>query len=176
MARNFVVKKRYTIAERRKRIIEVMHDKPGISQSEVARIVGCDKGTVARDLKAITEELQITNRESWLVHRERVLKELEIKKNMCNRRLKALESSPHQGSRWLEEWARLVDKEIKILGLNSPDRLMVDDLRDFSKKDVDAAVTAVLDSIVDDVDFVDNKRDKDLFKKPEESKLLTYKK
>lgn len=141
--------------ERRKKIIEMMQKFPGISQGEIAETLHIDRSTVSRDLKNLSEELKIQNNEAWNVMRENTLLEIQMKKRLCEDRLKRLEKHPHQGSRWLEEWQKLVDKECRILGFYSPDRLLIKEEQQFDKDQADAAVDAVLKSIEADNDVID---------------------
>jgi len=55
--------------------------------------------------------------------------------------------SPHQGSRWMDEWNKLVEKEIRMLGLNAPERVMLSIKDDFTKEERDAAINAALYSM-----------------------------
>jgi predicted transcriptional regulator len=148
-------RKRFNVQERRKRIIAMIGEDPGITQGQMAEALNIDRSTVSRDLKTLSEELKIQNQEGWLVHRERVLHELNTKQSLCEDRLKRLEKHPHQGSRWLEEWRKLKDMESKILGLYAPDRLLIKEEQTFDKTETDASIDAAIaaasfdDSIID---------------------------
>jgi len=148
-------RKKFNVQERRKRIVTMIAENPSITQGEMAEVVNVDRATVSRDLKALSEELKIQNQEGWLMHRERVLRELITKQALCEDRLKRLEKSAHQGSRWLEEWRKLKDMEAKILGLYAPDRLLIQEHQEFDKDQEDAVVDAALkaagfdDSVID---------------------------
>jgi len=139
------------MAERRRKIISMIQDNPSLTQNEIAEIFGVNRATISRDIKTITEELKVQNVEAWMMHRDRVLGEIRAKKELCNSRLMTLKNSPHQGSRWLEEWNKLVDKEIRILGLNSPERLMIGKDETFDKTRQDKAIDAMMLSIDNDI-------------------------
>jgi len=54
------------------------------------------------------------------------------------------------GTRWIEEWTKLIEKEAKILGIYSPDRKIIAHIdTSFTKEQRDAAVKAAL--LVEDV-------------------------
>jgi DNA-binding MarR family transcriptional regulator len=136
-------KNKYKNAKRRAQIMEVMREKPGLSQLELAEIIGCDRSTISRDMRTIADELRIQTSEDFMIHRDRVLREIQGNKDECMRRL-TLCKNPHQGSRWMDEWNKLVEKEIRMLGLNAPEKLMLAIKDEFTKEERDAAVNAAL--------------------------------
>ena len=144
-----------TIQERRKKIVAMIQDDPSVSQAAIGEALGVDRSTVSRDLKRLSEELKIQNQEGWALHRERVLHEIETKKQLCNDRLKSLAKNPTQGSRWVEEWRKLADMEAKIMGLYAPDRVLIQDEQSFDKTQADAAVDAAMAEAGFGVDVID---------------------
>jgi DNA-binding MarR family transcriptional regulator len=139
-------KNRFKHAERRKKIMDAMREHPGLSQLELAEIIGVDRSTISRDMRVIADELRIQTSEDFMIHRDRVLREVQANKDECMRRL-SLCKNPHQGSRWMDEWNKLVEKEIRMLGLNAPEKLMLAIKDEFSKEERDAAVNAALAGI-----------------------------
>ena len=135
--------KRIPLQERRRRLIQLVREQPGWNQQELADSLGVDKSTVCRDLKIINEEFKVVNSEMWILSRERVLKEIRDNKAECMRRLD-LCTRAHQGSRWMEEWTKLNLQESKILGINSPSHIMINQEMTIRKEEVDAGVNAAL--------------------------------
>lgn len=153
--------RRYTMHKRRELVVEIMIKEPGIQQDEIARRMGVDRSTISRDLKALTEQMKIQNSEAFLMERQRILNEIRINKQECMNRLSRL-SEAHRGSRWMEEWTKLVNLEVKILGVASPDHLVIEEKAKFDKAQEDAAIDAVIGTFVDDViDITPNKDDDD---------------
>ncbi len=135
--------KRIPLQERRRRLIQLVREHPDWNQQELSDSLGVDKSTICRDLKTINEEFKVVNSEMWILSRERVLKEIRDNKAECMRRLN-LCTKPHQGSRWMEEWTKLNIQESKILGINSPSHIMVNQELTIRKDEVDAGVNAAL--------------------------------
>lgn len=149
------IKKKLSIQQRRKKIIALIQNDPGIKQAEIAKKLGTTRGTVGRDIKQMSEEIKYENTDSFLVQRDRVLAELHQKKAICEDRMQRLSAHPHQGSRWMEEWQKLLDKEAKILGVYSPDRLLIKDEQTFNKEQEDASIDAMLKSVGAQNDIID---------------------
>ena len=139
-------KHKFALADRRKRILDLIQENPGLTHIQIAEAIGCDRATVSRDLRAIADELKLQTTEDFMIHRDRVLREIHGNKFECMRRLQ-LCTSPHQGSRWMDEWNKLVEKEIRMLGLNAPERVMLSIKDDFTKEERDAAINAALYSM-----------------------------
>jgi DNA-binding MarR family transcriptional regulator len=133
--------------------MNAIKENPGLSHAELAEIVGCDRSTIARDLRAISDELRIQTTEDFMLHRERVLREVQANKDECMRRLNACKN-PAQGSRWMDEWNKLIEKEIRMLGLHAPEKLMLSIKDEFSKEERDAAVNAALAGMDDVIDVL----------------------
>ena len=148
-------KRRVNIQERRRKVMAMIQNEPGIRQDEIAKKLGFDRATISRDLKAMSEEIKVQNIDSFMVHRDRILTELHQKKAICEDRLQRLSSHPHQGSRWMEEWQKLLDKECKILGTYSPDRLIIKDEQSFSKDQEDASIDGLIKASGAEIDIID---------------------
>jgi hypothetical protein len=129
----------------------LLRENPGYTHQDIADKIGCNRGTVSSDLKAIDAELTIQNREDFMLHRDRILREIQHNKEKCMRRLEALAGDPARGSRWMEEWSKLVEKEIRMLGVNMPERLHITNEEIASKEDQDKAVDAVVGFLDEDV-------------------------
>ena len=137
------MQRRIPIAERKRKLLEVIRDHPDWDQEQIGAKLGINKSTVSRNLKAINDEFRLVNSEMWGISRERVLKELRENKSECMRRLRAC-IKPHQGSRWMEEWTKLNLQESKILGINSASHIMVHEELTIRKEEKDAGVNAAL--------------------------------
>lgn len=143
--------KKYTLAERRRKMIAYLHEHPGVTQAQLGFLFGVDRSTISRDLKDITEELKIHNRETYTLHQQRVVREIQANKELCMEKLRSLKDSPHQGSRWMEEWRGLVKLEAQMLGIKDPDRMLLGETQEFTKEEEDAAVNAAALSFEDTV-------------------------
>jgi hypothetical protein len=150
---------KYTVQARRKKIVQLFNERPTITQGQIAEYLRVNRSTVSRDLKALSHEVKVQNSEGWLLHRERVLRELTDKMDYCEDRMRNLKKRPQSGSRWMEEWRKLKDMEAKILGLYSPDRLLIRDEQTFDKDQEDASVEAVLQSCQFDIEISPVKSD-----------------
>jgi len=146
-------KKRIAMAERRRKVLKVIQEDPSTTQDQLATMFGVNRSTISRDFKTITEELNTQSLEGWTLHRERILREIQSNKDLCMAKLEKLKKYPERGSRWMEEWSKLVQKEIRILGVESPERLMLESTKEFSKLEEDAAIDAALihinESVID---------------------------
>jgi predicted transcriptional regulator len=153
-------KKRMKLAERRKRVAEAMRENPTATQSEIAKLVGVDHATISRDIKVITEEYRLQTSEAFMVHLDRTLRELETMKGVCVNRLNRLKSEAHRGTRWMEEWTKLQQLEIKLLGLNAPEKFIVEKHDGFTKQEKDDAMKAALglDDDIIDISVIDVKK------------------
>lgn len=143
-------RKKLQMADRRKRVAQAMRDNPSATMKEIGEIVGCDHTTVSRDVKVITEEYRLQTSEAFMIHLDRSLREIEIMKDVCINRMNRLKSQAHQGTRWMEEWTKLKQLEIKLLGLNAPEKFIVEKHDGFTKQERDDAIKAAL-GIDDDV-------------------------
>jgi DNA-binding MarR family transcriptional regulator len=147
--------KQLRIAQRRKKLIALIRENPDYQQGDLAEMMGVNRSTVSRDLKEINEELNMQTVEDFMIHRHRILSEIQENKELCMERLKRLANSPHQGSRWMEEWNKLVEKEARIFGLYAPDKMMIKHSQEFSKQEKDAAVNAALGVVEDNPTIID---------------------
>jgi len=144
-------KMRVQRAQRRKEIVMLLREHPGYTHQEMADRLGCTRATISKDLKAIDAELTIQNREDFMLHRDRILREIQANKDLCMAKLLSLAKTPERGSRWMEEWSKLIEKEIKMLGVNMPERLHITNEEIASKEDQDKAVDAVVGFLDEDV-------------------------
>ena len=139
----FKVNKRIPLAERKRRLIELVREHPDWDQGQLGEALGINKSTVCRHLKTINDEFNLVNSEMWALSRKRVLEEIRDNKAECMRRLN-LCAKANQGSRWMEEWTKLNLQESKILGINSPSHIMVHQELTIRKDEIDAGVNAAL--------------------------------
>lgn len=150
MATGLSYKHKIQQAQRRKQIIGILRKNPGATHQEMADKLGVNRATISKDLKAIDEELTIQNREDFMLHRDRILREIQANKDVCMTRLQALRD-PSKGSRWMEEWGKLCEKEIRMLGVAMPERLHITKEEVVTKEDKDAAVDAIVEFVDGDV-------------------------
>jgi len=147
--------KKVRIAQRKKRLIDLMRQCPDYNQQQLADDLGVARSTVSRDLKEINEELNLQTVEDFMIQRQRILMELETNKDVCMKKLQALNHSPHQGARWMEEWSKIQEKIIRIYGIYSPEKMMIKHSQEFSKEQKDAAVNAALGVMDDNLAAID---------------------
>lgn len=150
MAYKLTLPTKLKIADRRAQMLKLMKENPGILHTELAKLLGVDRSTVQRDLKIMTEEMNLQNRDDFLAHQKRLLEDIQVKKALCMEKLEGC-SSPTQGARWMEEHTKLVTLECKLLSMFSPEKILDQiDKKDkrVGKAERDAAVAAVFDSNV----------------------------
>lgn len=136
--------KKLRIAQRKKKLIDLMRQFPDMNQQEIADELGVNRSTVSSDLKQINEELNMQTVEDFMVQRHRILSEIHEKKELCMHKLDQLKNHAHQGARWMEEYSKLLEKEIRIYGIYSPEKMMIKHSQEFSKEQKDAVVDAAL--------------------------------
>lgn len=143
----------FTIAERRQKIAEILVHDPHKTRTQIARMLGVSRYTVAQDIKALTEELNMRTMEDIMLHRERILREIRKQKLECQDRLRRC-TNPTQGARWQQEWTNLLEKECKILGMFMPEKIIDASQKKektITKAERDAAVNAIFESEIIDV-------------------------
>jgi DNA-binding CsgD family transcriptional regulator len=145
---------KYAMAERRRQIAKMMSKNPNITHRDLAKILKVTPDTIGRDIKSMTEELNLQSVNDFMLHRERILGEIRTQKLECQSRLERCRAA-HQGSRWMQEWSTLIEKECKILGIFTPEKILeaarVNDDTKLSKHERDAAVRAVMENDIIDV-------------------------
>lgn len=159
--------KKIRIAQKKKRLIELMRQEPDLTQQGLADALGVNRSTVSRYLKEINEELNMQTVEDFMIQRHRILAEIHEKKQLCMDKLDKLKNNPHQGARWMEEYSKLLEKEIRIYGVYSPEKMMIKHSQEFTKEQRDAAIGAAVGLVTEDSDVIDiapklieNKNDK----------------
>jgi len=130
---------------RRKEVIRIFRENPHIRSSDVAKTLNVSLDTIALDLRELTEELKRENPENWHMHRERMLLGLNRMMKACEDKFELCRGAT-SGSRWVEEWTKLFEKEAKILGIYSAERTVVGhvDLQVISKEQRDASIDALI--------------------------------
>lgn len=131
---------------RRNEVLRIFKKKPHARISEVAKTLGVGANTITKDINELTEELKNTNPATWHMHRERMLLSLNEVMRKCLKKFDLCRGAT-SGSRWIEEWTKLFEKEAKILGIYSPDRSVVGhvDLDNIiNKEQRDAALQALI--------------------------------
>jgi hypothetical protein len=139
-------KRQVVTTDRRRKVAEIYRNNPYIEARDVAEILDVKTSIINNDVREINRLLNIETVEEWNLHRQRILREVSKNKTRCMTKLSKCRGAT-AGTRWMEEWTKLVEKECKILGIYAPDRQMVahlDATKDFSKEQRDAAVNAVL--------------------------------
>lgn len=141
--------------QRQSKLAKMLSKNPYMPASEASEIFGVAVSTIQDDIRQINKVLQSETVISTFIHRDRILQEITAKKKLCSEKLAQCRGAT-AGTRWIEEWTKLVEKECKILGIYSPDRKIVAhiDTAKFSKEEKDKAVKAAL--MVGDVIDVDS--------------------
>jgi len=140
---------------RRKEVIRIFRDNPHIRASEIAKTLNVNPATIYKDIHDLTEELRIENPKTWHVHRERMLLSLNKMMKACQDKFELCRGAT-SGSRWVEEWTKLFEKEAKILGIYSAEKSIhahvnLDDI--VGKEQRDAAINALIRKQEDIIDI-----------------------
>ena len=144
-ARSTGLKRAFRDIERRRRLILAVRENPDWTHQELADHLSCDRSTITRDLGEITRDLQKMNTESFQVHWQRMQMEIQANKMLCIEMLRESRAAKKgSGSRWLEEMTKIMQMEMKLLGLDKFDPMLGSDRVTFDKKERDAAVDAAL--------------------------------
>lgn len=132
--------------ERREKLLKIIKNNPHIRSSALAKKLGVKKSTINNDIRELTDELKDLNPQTYHLHRERMLNNLHRMMKHCEKKLNMCRGAT-AGTRWVEEWTKLFEKEAKILGVYTPDRSIVGhvDLDNMiSKEQRDAAMDAII--------------------------------
>jgi DNA-binding CsgD family transcriptional regulator len=151
-------KKKFSMHARREKIMRMMARDPSMTQRALAKQLNVDVSTISNDIRELNRSLNIENLDAWAVQRARVLREIQANKLECMDRIQRC-TQPTQGARWMEEWTKLTEREIKILGLASPEKLLIKQETTIKPEAQDAAVDGILKSF--DMNVVNTVVDKD---------------
>lgn len=138
--------KSLTLQVRRKEVLRIFRENPHIRPSDIAKTLGVTTTTISKDIQELTEELRVENPKTWHVHRERMLLSLNKMMKACENKFELCRGAT-SGSRWIEEWTKLFEKEAKILGIYSAEKSIhahvnLDDI--VGKEQRDAAIDALI--------------------------------
>ena len=136
-------KRAFRDIERRRKLILTVREHPDWTHQELADHLCVDRSTITRDLNEITRDLQRMNTESFQVHWQRLQMEIQANKMECMERLRKL-TDPNKGSRWMEELTKLMQLEIKLLGLDKFDPALGAERSQFDKRERDAVIDAAM--------------------------------
>ena len=135
---------RFQKLQRQTRIAKILAKNPYAMHDEIADILNVSVSTVNKDINEINNALNQETMISTFVHRKRILEEINTKKRLCSEKFAQCRGAT-AGTRWIEEWTKLIEKEAKILGIYSPDKKIVAHIdTSFTKEQRDAAVKAAL--------------------------------
>lgn len=145
-------KRDIVLYERRKKVAQFLKKNPYISHQTMADALNVSRSTITRDIRDMNEELKRQTMDDLMVQRKRVLNEIQVMKRKCVRSLKKY-TDKTKGTRWVEEWSTLVEKECKILGLYAPERIFVGASLggEITPDQKDAAVDAVVSVIMENM-------------------------
>jgi len=110
-------------ASRQVKVAEIFIDNPYITPAEIASILSVSPQIINNDVKEMTRKLNKASIDMYEMHRERILKEISSMKSACKTKLSRCRGA-QAGTRWVEEWTKLTEKECKILGIYAPKRAM----------------------------------------------------
>jgi len=140
---------KYKKIEMLKRRIQIMDlKKQEYTKTQIAQMLGIDESQVTRDIQAIDQEVseeyrsRITDLSGIIAAEYQKICFLE---NLCAQRLERTKNNPERGSRFVEEWRKLMERKAKLLGLDSETkhRYTIDE-NPATKEQRDAAVQAAL--------------------------------
>jgi hypothetical protein len=131
---------------RRKEVLRIFREKPHVRASDIAKTLNVKTKVISNDIRELTEELRIENPQAWHMHRERMLLNLSRMMNSCEKKFNKCRGAT-SGSRWVEEWAKLFEKEAKIVGVYAAEKTVhahinVADI--LSKEQRDASIRALI--------------------------------
>lgn len=134
--------------DRQATIAKFIRKNPYLSNAELGKILGVAKATISKDIREIKMNVVKMTVDDFRFHQNRVLREIQEMKKLCQRKLKSLAKQPTAGARWVEEFTKLVEKESKILGLYAPE-MRVLAIADLTKDVIgpverDAAIDAIM--------------------------------
>lgn len=130
-------------AARREKIFLMLQEDPALTNEQIAKLLGVQIHVVLRDLQTISEDLRLSLQETHEIQKYRILREIRENKTECLNRLHG-SNKPSQGARWVEEWGKLVEREMKILGIGQNTTLTLERGKSFDKRSRDAAVAAAI--------------------------------
>lgn len=168
ICRNFT-KKKISSLDRQHRILEHLRNDPSLTNAQIAAMMGVDKATIGKDLRLLSEEFQTSNISNFELQRSRILNEIRMNKIECMRRLRNLGNE--KGSRWMEEWTKLTEKEMKIVGVGLNETLTIERGKSFDKVQHDAAINAMLAMQAAGVQIEEDVQEAELIPPPEPEKV-----
>jgi len=131
---------------RRQEVIRIFRENPHVRTAEVAKTLNVKRSTINNDINELAEELRHENPQNWHLHRERMLLSLNNMMKKCMDKLELCRGAT-SGTRWVEEWTKLFEKEAKILGVYSADRTIVGHVdldKIITKEQRDASLDALI--------------------------------
>lgn len=137
-------------ASRQAKVAEIFIENPYITPLEIAEMLSVSSEVIDKDVKEMTKRLNKVSVNTYEMHRERILKEISNMKSECRTKLRRCRGA-QAGTRWVEEWTKLTEKECKILGIYAPKRAMAmvahvgDGGELLSKERRDAVIDAMLE-------------------------------
>jgi len=137
-----LTKKKIAGVDRQNRILEYLRGDPSLTNAQLAAMLGVDKAKIGKDLRELSEEFKTSNIANFELQRGRILNEIRMNKIECMRRLRGL--GDREGSRWMEEWTKLTEKEMKIVGVGLNETLTIERGKSFDKLQHDAAINAMM--------------------------------
>ena len=131
---------------RRKEVLRIFREKPYVRAADIAKTLDVQTKVISRDIRELTEELKKENPEVWYMHRERMLLDLNKMMKACKKKFDLCRGAT-SGSRWIEEWTKLFEKEAKILGVYAAEKTVhahVNVADVISKEQRDASIRALI--------------------------------
>jgi len=124
----------------KKDIMSYKMDNPYAPPTELAREFGVSVEVVQQTIEEVTEQWRREKKRSHEIYFKKTLDRLDDVEEKCLHRFEASDSS---SSRWPELVLMGIEKKVRMLGLNAPAELNVNqDIRVQSKEERDAIVTA----------------------------------
>lgn len=133
---------------RQLKVAKILRKNPYCTVREIAGILKAGKSTISADIKEIKLKVAQVTVDDFRFHQNRVLRDIQDMKALCLRRLRKLSKDATKGTRWVEEFTKLIEKEAKILGLYAPEMRILA-IADMSKgilgaNDRDHAINSVM--------------------------------
>lgn len=118
------------------------------TKKQIAEMLEIDESTVTRSMQALEKQALQEFRDHVEDKRKIIAGEYEkicYLENICAQRLERTKAHPERGSRWAEEWRKLMERKARMLGLDSAQKYEhAIEENPATKEQRDAAVQAAL--------------------------------
>jgi len=138
--------KLHAIEERRTKVSDLYRKK--YRQHEIAKILGVSQTTICHDIQALHAEWKESRIDNVEQAKMQALAQIRWMQPELMERWEEI-TTPHQGSRFMEEMRHLIELEAKIVGYMADPKLRIEaELVTMTKEQKDATIDAAMQSMV----------------------------